>query len=193
MNYLLSFNQLLEKLQMATANWSIVSNESSFEKKENNGYLVFSKAGTFSIIYIKGDEESRLEFYNDKQYSSDKKSVCECKIITTSGTDRVKKGFSDITPENVWDIVSTFFDYSNLEKMEKNDVDRFIMGFSKSIKEVKESEEKDQLPPSFNIFHKYLMSAINKSGDIPKIENENYDFRDIISKFISHLKNNKKF
>ena len=40
---------------MVTANWSIVSNESSFEKKEESGYLVFSKNGTFSIIYNKKD------------------------------------------------------------------------------------------------------------------------------------------
>ena len=69
MNHLLNFNQLFEKLQMVTSNWSIISNESSFEKKDDNGYLVFSKEGTFSIIYKKKSvqEESRMDFYSKKE------------------------------------------------------------------------------------------------------------------------------
>jgi len=68
MNHLLKFHQLFEKLEMVTANWAIISNEGSFEKKEENGYLVFSKNGTFSIIYNKKGvkEEARIEFYSSK-------------------------------------------------------------------------------------------------------------------------------
>ena len=33
MNHLLKFHQLFEKLVMVTANWAIISNEGSFEKK----------------------------------------------------------------------------------------------------------------------------------------------------------------
>jgi len=193
MNHLFTFNQLFEKLQMVTSNWAIISNESSFEKKDGNGYLVFSKNGTFSIIYNKKDqdEESRIEFYSRKEHSSDKKSVCECKITNISGSDRVKKGFSDITPDNMWDILVTFFDYSDLEKMEKNLVDVFMMGFTKSIKDVNKSLEKDQLSPSFKIFYKYLMDWDKKSGDIPPVKTDEYNFIDIVNKFLSYFKSKK--
>lgn len=193
MNHILSFDQLFERLQMSTNNWSIISNESSFDKKDENGYLVFSKDGTFSVIYKKKEEESRIEFYMDKEYSSDKKSVCECKIVTKSGSDRIKKGFSDINQENVWEIVSTFFDYSDLEKSEKNIVDRFLMGFSKSIKDVQDTDESDQLPPSFNIFYKFIKSSVKNPGEIPEVDTDNYNFSDIINKFISYLKGDKKY
>lgn len=188
MNHLFTFNQLFEKLQMVTSNWSIISNEGSFDKKDGDGYLVFSKEGTFSIIYKKKGEESRIEFYSDKQYSSDKRSVCECKIITSSGNDRIKKSFDDITQENVWEIISTFFDYCDLEKSEKSEVDKFLMGFSKSIKEVNRSEEKDQLSPSFSIFYKFLNATVNNNSEIPKVDHEEYNFSDIVRKFLSYLK-----
>jgi hypothetical protein len=193
MNHLFTFHELFEKLQMVTANWSIISNESSFDKKEESGYLVFSKNGTFSIIYKKkkDKEESRIEFYSGKENSTDKKSVCECKITTDAGTDRVKKGFADITPDNMWDILVTFFDYSDLEKIDKNSVDRFMMGFAKSIKEVNKSEEKDQLSPSFKVFYKYLTEWSNKSKNIPPVTTDEYNFMDIVNKFVTYFKSNK--
>jgi len=180
---------------MVTANWSIVSNESSFEKKEESGYLVFSKNGTFSIIYNKKDpkEEARIDFYSDKENSTDKRSLCECKIITISGSDRVKKGFSDITPENIWNILSIFFDYCDVEKMKKNSVDKFLMGFTKSIKEVHKSEEKDQLAPSFKMFSKYLNEWTKKSSGNPQVSQDNYSFIDIIKKFIEYFKSNRTY
>jgi hypothetical protein len=190
MKNLFTFKELFEKLQMVTTNWSIISNEGSFEKKEDNGYLVFNKNGVFSIIYNKKGEEARIEFYTNKENSSDKKSVCECKITTTSGADRSKKGFGDITPQNVIDIIVTFFDYSDLEKAEKNSIDKFLMGFTKSIKDVLKSEEKDQIPASFNVFVKYL-NEISKKSQIPKLDLDNYDFTTIVSQFISYLKSNK--
>lgn len=195
MKHILYFNQLLEKLQMVTADWSIVSNESSFDKKPENGYLVFSKEGTFSIIYKNksSGEESRMEFFASKENSSNKKSICECKIITNSGSDRVKKLFDDITNDNIWDIVSVFFNYCDLEKIEKNEVDKFLMGFSKAIKEVQKSEEKDLLPPSFNMFYKYLTDTTKNTLEPNKIDSDNYDFTDIVNKFLSYFKNNKKY
>jgi hypothetical protein len=193
MNHLFTFQELYEKLQMITANWSIISNESSFEKKVESGYLVFSKNGTFSIIYKKNKdkEESRIEFYSSKENSTDKKSVCECKITTDAGVDRVRKGFGDITPDNMWDILVTFFDYSDLEKIDKNSVDRFMMGFTKSIKEVNKSEDKDQLSPSFKIFYKYLSDWSTKSKNIPPVTTDEYDFMDIVNKFTTYFKSNK--
>jgi hypothetical protein len=193
MNHLFTFRQLFEKLQMVTSNWSIVSNESSFEKKDENGYLVFSKDGTFSIIYKKKgvQEESRIEFYSDKEYSTDKKSICECKITTTSGSDRVRKGFTDINDKNVWEIISVFFDYSDIEKSPKNSADVFLMGFSKSIKEVNKSEEKDQLSPSFLVFYKYLMDWSKKSDNIPPVKTDEYNFIDLVNKFLSYFRSKK--
>lgn len=193
MNHLLTFNQLFEKLQMVTTNWAIISNEGSFDKKEENGYLVFSKNGTFSIIYNKKNdkEEARIEFYSSKEYSTDKKSLCECKITTSSGSDRIKKGFSDITTKNIWDILVAFFDYSDLEKIDKNSVDRFMMGFAKSIKEVNKSDEKDQLSPSFKVFYKYLSDWVKKSDNIPPVTTDEYNFIDIVNKFVTYFKSNK--
>jgi len=173
---------------MITANWSIISNEGSFEKKKDNGYLVFSQNGTFSVIYYKGEEEARVDFYSEKSNSTDKKSVCECKITTRSGADRTKKSFDDITTENVWDIVATFFDYCDLEKSDKNVVDKFLMGFSKSIKGVLKSEEKDQLPPSFKVFSKYIKDWSNNIKLKTKSDTEEYDFSKIIEKFVSYYK-----
>jgi len=194
MNHLFTFNQLFEKLQMVTSNWSIISNESSFEKKDDNGYLVFSKEGTFSIIYKKKSlqEESRIDFYSSKENSSDKKSICECKITTTSGMDRVKTGFPDITEKNIWEIISLFFDYSDIEKSEKNSYDIFLMGFSKSIKEVQISEEKDQLSPSFIMFCKYLKDGVKKSGD-PKIPQKHYNLMSAVKKFIENFNSSNKY
>jgi len=178
---------------MVTTNWAIISNESSFEKKEENGYLVFSKNGTFSIIYNKKGikEEARIDFYSGKENSADKKSVCECKITTALGSDRVKKGFPDITPDNMWDILVSFFDYCDLEKIDKNAVDRFMMGFTKSIKEVNKSEEKDQLSPSFKVFYKYLNDWSKKSKAITPVTTDEYNFMDIVNKFVSYFKSNK--
>ena len=190
MNHLLTYSQLFEKLQMVTANWSIISNEGSFEKKEESGYLVFSKDGTFSIIYNKKEpkEEGRIEFYTAKEKSTDKKSVCECKITTPAGQDRVKKGFGDITPSNVWEIISIFFDFCDLEKAQKNEVDKFLMGFSKSLQEVHKSEDKDQLPPSFKLFHKYIKEWTKNTHKAHSISHDSYNFESIIKKFVDYLK-----
>ncbi len=190
MIHLFTFNQLFEKLQMVTTNWSIVSNEGSFEDKEGNGYLVFNRDGIFSIIYKKEGEEARIEFYINKEKSTDKKSVCECKIIKSTGKDKINHGYSDVTPDNVWDILVDFFDYSDLEKIDKNEVDRFLMGFTKSIKAVLKTDEEDQLPPSFKIFVKYINDWTNKSEE-PSIDSDDYDFKNIINKFISYMKSDK--
>jgi hypothetical protein len=190
MRNILRFKELFEKLEMVTTNWSIVSNEGSFEKKEDNGYLVFNKDGIFSIIYNKKGEESRIEFYTNKDKSSDKKSVCECKITTSAGSDRSKKGFDDVNMNNIGDIIVTFFDYCDLEKSEKNTIDKFLMGFTKSVKDVLKSDDKDQLPPSFNMFVKYL-NDISKNSNSLKLDPDNYDFSNIVNKFINYLKSTK--
>lgn len=189
MRHIFTFQQLLEKLQMVTTNWAIISNEGSFEKKEYNGYLVFNKSNIFSIIYKKKEEESRIDFYTNKENSNDKKSLCECKITDSSGKDRTIKGYTDINPDNVLDILIDFFDYSDLEKSDNNRVDIFLMGFTKSIKAVLKSEEKDQLPPSFNIFMKYLKDISGKSMD-PSVDKEDYSFMNIVKKFITYMKSN---
>lgn len=178
---------------MVTANWSIISNEGSFEKKEESGYLVFSKEGTFSIIYNKKEpkEEARIEFYSSKENSTDKKSVCECKVTTPTGEDRVKKGFGDITANNVWEIISIFFDFCDLEKAQKNEIDKFLMGFSKSIQEVHKSEDKEQLPASFKMFNKYIKDWTKKTPQAPSISHDSYNFESIIKKFVDYMKAGK--
>ena len=64
------------------------------------------------------------------------------------------------------------------------------MGFTKSIKAVLKTDEEDQLPPSFKIFIKYINDWTNKSED-PSIDVDNYDFKNIINKFISYMKSDK--
>ena len=151
--------------------------------------LVINKSNIFSIIYKKKEEESRIDFYTNKENSNDKKSLCECKITDSSGKDRTIKGYTDINPDNVLDILIDFFDYSDLEKSDNNRVDIFLMGFTKSIKAVLKSEEKDQLPPSFNIFMKYLKDISGKSMD-PSVDKEDYSFMNIVKKFITYMKSN---
>ena len=63
---ILNFNQyssLFERINPITANWSIVTDESSFTKKPEGGYFVFNQKGNFVISYMKNEEEARLNFF----------------------------------------------------------------------------------------------------------------------------------
>ena len=191
MEHLLNFNQLLEKLELVTTNWIIVSNEGDLDKEENNGYLIFNNNGIFSIIYKKNKEESRLDFYNSKEDSTDKKSICDCRIISSSGKDSIYKGFQDINTGNFWDILISFLDYSDVEKLEKNKIDKFLMGFTKSIMEVEKGDERDQLPSSFKLFVKILKDWASKKSNKVNLDPEDYEFTNIINKFLDHVRSLK--
>jgi hypothetical protein len=196
MNHLLRFENykpIYEKIQPITANWFIIDGEGSFEKKEQSGFFVFNRVGTFSIIYNKkasDSEEARIDFYTSKENSKDKNTICECKIVTKSGEERTVRKFTDITPENVWEIITSFFDYCDLEKSEKEVTDRFLLGFSKTLKEVLKFESSDQLPSAFKTFYKFISEWSKKSD--PKIEikatSNNYELLDLIKRFMSNFK-----
>jgi len=196
MNHLLKFGNfkpIYEKIQPITANWFIVDGEGSFEKKEQSGFFVFNRIGTFSIIYNKKEseaEEARIDFYNTKENSKDKKTICECKIVTKGGEERTVRKFTDVTPDNVWEIITSFFDYCDLENSEKEVTDRFLLGFSKTIKEVLKFESSDQLPSSFKAFYKYILEWSKKSNTNIEIKatNNNYDLLELIKKFMENFK-----
>ncbi len=187
MNHILSFKSLFESIHAVTTNWYVISNEASFDKTKGNGYMVFNQEGTMSIVYIKpkDDEEARLDFYFSKEKSSDKKSICQCKVITNDGKIRISKNFDDVTAENVWDITSNFFDYCDLEKVEKSVRDKFLMGFSKIIKDIFKGET-ERIPGSFKTYLNYIKEWSNKSID--KVDSDNYDFLEMLKEFISYFK-----
>ena len=196
MNYLIDFSKFFlvtEKITPITSNWFIINNESSFDKKEEGGYLIFNQKGNFTMLYLKKGsegEEARLEFYPSKNFSPDKKSMCEVKITTRDGKDRAKKSFESITIDNVLEILSVFLDYSDLEKSPKESSDVFAMGASKAMKEVLESDSSDQLPSTYKAFVSYL-KQISKKGNQEvesKTSTDSRELEDILLKFISFFK-----
>lgn len=197
MKHILEFNSyhnLFEKIEMITANWSLVYREGSFEKKSGYGFFIFKQNGEFSIVYSKPEEaeqeESRIDFYTSPEASPDKKSVCLVRIIAKDGKNKAEKSFSDITKDNLWDIISLFFDYSDLEKIQKSEIDRFLMGFSKGIKEILKSDKAEELPPSFKAFVKTLKNSLTGQINL-KLSNssEKTKFESIIKSFVQNFKN----
>jgi hypothetical protein len=187
MNHILSFHKLFESIHAVTTNWYIVSHEASFDKIKGNGYMVFNQEGTMSIVYIKpkGEEEARLDFYFSKEKSQDKKSICQCKIITNGGKVRTSKNFDDVTADNVWDITSTFLDYCDLEKAEKPIRDKFLMGYSKIIKDIFKGDT-ERIPGSFKTYLNYIKEWSNKSID--SVDSDNYDFIEMVKEFVAYFK-----
>lgn len=191
MNHILSFRSLFEGVSAVTTNWYIVDNEASFDKIKGNGYMLFSQEGIMTIVYIKpkGDEEARLDFYFDKEKSPDKKSICVCKIISNNGKVRSSKNFNDVTTDNVWDITSTFFDYCDLEKSEKSIRDKFMMGYSKTIKDIFKGDT-ERIPGSFKTYLNYMKEWAKKSIESVSLDKneDNYDFKEMIKEFIAFFK-----
>ena len=192
MDHLIDFNRfsfLFEKISPITSNWFIVGDESSFDKKEQSGYLVFSQNGNFTIVYKKDDiEEARLDFYVSKEASPDKNSLCSLTIVTNEGKDRAKKFFDDVTFENSLEILSVFFDYCDLEKASKEVIDKFLMGMSKAVKNVPKDDNADQLPSSFKAFVTYLERL--SSGSNHKEQSQDLELKDLIIKFLDLFSRN---
>lgn len=196
MNHLKPFNSFFlinEKITPITSNWFIINNESSFDKKEEGGYLIFNQKGNFSVLYSKKgieSEEARIDFYPSKMASPDKKSMCDVKITTKDGKDRAKKSFADLTIDNTLEILSTFFDYCDLEKATKESADRFIMGSSKSMKEVLDSDSADQLPSTYKAFISYLKQISKKSNQEieAKTDTDSNELEAILVRFINNFK-----
>jgi len=186
MDHLMNFNKfsfLFEKITPITSNWFIVGDESSFDKKDQGGYLVFNQNGNFTIVYKKDDtEESRLDFYVSKESSPDKNSLCSLNIVTNEGKDRVKKFFEDVTLENTLEILSVFFDYCDLEQANKEVIDRFLIGMSKAVKNVLKDDNSDQLPSSFKAFITYLERL--SSGSNQESESQDLELKDLLIKFL---------
>jgi hypothetical protein len=189
MNHILSFKALFESISAVTTNWYIVSNEASFDKMKGNGYMIFNHEGTLSIIYIKpkDEEEARLDFYFSKDKSNDKKSICECKVISIDGKVRISKKFDDVTINNVWDITALFFDYCDLEKVDKSVRNKFLMGFSKIIKDIFKGET-ERIPASFKTYFNYTKEWSKKSMNSLEFDKNNYDFFDMIKEFMNFFK-----
>lgn len=191
MNHILSFKNLFEGISAVTTNWYIVANEASFDKIKGNGYMLFTQQGIMSIVYIKPkvEEEVRLDFYFDSKKSPDKKSICVCKIIANNGKVRSIKNFNDITLNNVWEITSDFFDFCDLEKSEKSIRDKFMMGYSKTIKDIFK-ENLERMPGSFKTYFNYLKEWTKKPITNLGLDKkkDNYNFEEMIKEFIGFLK-----
>jgi hypothetical protein len=186
MDHLIDFNRfsfLFEKIAPITSNWFIVGGESSFDKKDQGGYLVFNQKGNFTIVYKKDEtEESRMDFYVSKESSPDRKSLCTLNIVTNEGKDIAKKFFDDVTFDNTLEILSSFFDYCDLEKASKETIDKFLIGMAKAVKEVLKDDDADQLPASFKAFVTYLERI--SSGSIEDEKSENLELKDLVIKFL---------
>jgi hypothetical protein len=198
MKHILEFKKyqnLFEKIEMVTANWSLVYDEGSFDKKPGYGFFIFNQNGNFSISYSKlekvEEEESRIDFYPSAESAPDKKSVCVVKIVGKDGKSRTEKGFNEITSNNIWDIISLFFDYSDLEKVDKTEVDRFLMGFSKGIKQISKSDKSDEVPSSYKALSKLLKNTVSNSPnfDLGSDEQSN-KLEELLKSFIQYFKKN---
>lgn len=187
---ILKFNQytiLLEKINPITANWSVINDESSFEKKPEGGYFVFSQKGNFLVTYTREKEECVLDFFFSKESSPNRKSLCECRIVDESGKTKENKYFEDINKDNVWEIISLFFDYCDLEKSEKNVVERFLMGFSKGLVEINKNEYKENLPSSVKYFYNLITEKSKINIDFLNGEKSKIKIVNIIKEFIKYL------
>lgn len=166
-----AFSNISEKIQYITANWYAISDEASFAKKEGSGYLIFNQSGIFSISYSKSNqEEARLDFYVSKESSPDSNSLCSCKIISKSGEILESKKFQEINEDTIWDILSLFFDYCDLEKDDKEVVDRFLLGFTKSIKVIFAHDSNESLPSSFESFCHLIKKSCEESKELDDSE-----------------------
>ena len=186
MDHLIDFNRfsfLFENITPITSNWFIVSDESSFDKKDQGGYLVFNQKGNFTVVYKKDEtEEARMDFYVSKESSPDKNSLCSLNIVTKEGKDRAKKFFDDVTFDNTLEILSSFFDYCDLEKASTEVTDKFLIGMAKSVKNVLKHDNADQLPASFKAFVTYLERI--SSGSSEEEKSENLELKDLVIKFL---------
>lgn len=189
-NYTL-YKSITEGILPVTANWFIVSNESTFDKKEGGGYFIFNQKGIFTIAYKKPgvEEEGRLDFYVSKE-SSPSKCLCQCKIIDKKGTTVASKNFEDITAESVWDILALFFDYCDIEKSSKEESERFMLGLAKSLKNVLKDDSSDQLPSSFLAFEKLINDGAKLADPKIKLDlkKDNFKFEEIVLGFIKFLR-----
>jgi hypothetical protein len=198
MKHLLEFKKygnLSERVGMITANWSLIHGEGSFEKEPGYGFFIFSQNGNFSVVYSKidqnGDEESRIDFYPSAESSPDKKSVCAVRIVAKDGKNRAEKSFKEIDSKNIWDIISLFFDYSDLEKIEKSETDRFLMGFSKGMKNIMNDDKSEEVPSSFKAIFKLLKNAISNSPSIELgSDSQSNKLEDLVKSFIRYFKKN---
>lgn len=182
-----AFNNISEKIMYITANWQAISNEASFDKKIGSGYFIFNESGVFSVVYSKsGEEESRLDFYVSKEASSDGNTLCSCKILNKDGKVVESKKFQEINGDTIWHILSLFFDYSDLEKEEKSVVDRFLLGFTKSLKVIFAHDSEESLPSSFRSFSKQIQKYCKES---PKLEDSELDYKHKILRLLKDFIN----
>lgn len=186
-----------EGIELITANWCLVTDQNSVEKKEGNGALLYRPKGNFDVRYIVPESGNTvlLKFYYSKESSFTKESVCSCIILNSEGKNIFTENYSDINIDNFFNIIATFFDSCDLEKGKRSDNDKFLMGFTNSIKAaIKKDDDVNRLPSSFIIFNKCISdftSSLNKIEN--KLDKSDYDFSDLIKQFVNYYKNTKKY
>lgn len=186
-----------EGIELITANWCLVTDQNSVEKKEGNGALLYRPKGNFDVRYIVPGSGNNviLKFYYSKESSFDKGSVCSCVILDKEGKNIFTENYSDINLDNLFNIVATFFDSCDLEKGKRSDNDKFLMGLTNSIKTaIKKDDDINRLPSSFITFNKCISDFTSAIDNIEnKLDKSDYDFSDLIKQFVNYYKNTKKY
>lgn len=186
-----------EGIELITANWCLVTDQNSVEKKGGNGALLYRPKGNFDVRYIVPESGSNviLKFYYSKESSFDKESVCSCVILDKGGKNIFTENYSDINLDNLFNIVATFFDSCDLEKAKRSDNDKFLMGLTNSIKAaIEKDDDTNRLPSSFITFNKCISDFTSSVDNIEnKLDKSNYDFSDLIKQFVNYYKNTKKY
>ena len=191
MNHLFSYLEYLnEGSILVTSNWAVVNNEKELYKKPGNGAFVFNSMGKFFIYYMFPDSkrECFLGFYDNKDKSRDKKSLCYVKVKENK-KETSYKSFTDVNKDQIMDILIDFFDSCDLEKLQNSEKGKFLMGLCKSLKAVVKSEYAEKLPTSYTVFNQTIGEYV-KIAKIPELEkgDENYKFFDLFKRFLEFYK-----
>lgn len=191
MNHLFSYLEYLnEGSILVTSNWAVVNNEKELYKKPGNGAFVFNSMGKFFIYYMFPDSkrECFLGFYESKDKSRDKKSLCYVKVKENK-KETSYKSFSDVSKDQIMDIIVYFFDSCDVEKLPNTEKGKFLMGLCKSLKAVVKSEYAEKLPSAYTMFNQTIgdYSKIASTPELDKAD-KNYKFLDMFKRFIDFYK-----
>jgi len=191
MNHLFSYQEyLIEGSILVTSNWAIVNNEKELYKKPGNGAFIFNSMGKFYIYYMFPDskKECFLGFYESKDKSRDKKSLCYIKVKENK-KEISYESFINVDKQELVDILIHFFDSCDVEDLQKSERGKFLMGLCKSLKGVVKSEYAEKLPAAYTLFNKTIddYTKIAKTPELDKSD-KNYKFLDVFKQFVEFYK-----
>ena len=186
MNILKKFNEfcLFEEMLQTTSSWFVSTDGSSFNKSVGSGYLYLHDLGSLAVSYkCDDDKEVRMDFPKNGE-----EKPCTVSLIDDSGKTIEEKSFEDVNMESVLEIIFYFFDLCNPESMKDYEIDKLIMGLSKTLVSFSRSDYLDQSPVSFKGFLKTIESTseseIPKKKDLPESYKDPYE---VVKKFYRSL------